>query len=181
MTLSVDNQRTFLSTKLPMIRMIYKIKKTEFKEGTTIHLLDSIINIPEKRLAWDSGLKEYKYHESLDSYSIIYSLLKNPIPFMSPRDLIDKKIDFYHNNIFYSFASSVSDDFFPTVKGVERIFEIISCYSISEDEENFIFRTLSQGDFKVPSNNTLLTITLPGKLRDWYKKLKETVNKNKEQ
>ena len=24
-----------------------------------------------------------------------------------------------------------------------------------EDEENFIFRTLSQGDFKVPSNNTL--------------------------
>ena len=99
---------------------------------------------------------------------------------MSPRDLIDKKIDFYHNNTFYSFASSISDDFYPVVKGVERIIEIINCFSIGEDEENFIFRTLSQGDFKVPSNNTLLSITLPGKLRDWYKKLKEVVNKNNE-
>lgn len=180
MILSVDSQRTFLSTKLPMIRMIYKIKKTEFKEGTTIQLLDSLVNTPEKRLAWDTGLKEYKYFEFLDSYSIIYSQLKNPIPFMSPRDLIDKKIDFYHNNTFYSFASSISDDFYPVVKGVERIIEIINCFSIGEDEENFIFRTLSQGDFKVPSNNTLLSITLPGKLRDWYKKLKEVVNKNNE-
>ena len=76
--------------------------------------------------------------------------------------------------------SSISDDFYPVVKGVERIIEIINCFSIGEDEENFIFRTLSQGDFKVPSNNTLLSITLPGKLRDWYKKLKEVVNKNNE-
>lgn len=176
MHLTFKQSGSFLNNKFPLIRMTLFIPKSEFKEGTTIKILDQFINNPEKRPKWDVTLKEYRYLEVTDIYSILYSLMKKPNMFISQRDMIDKKIDFYANNRFYSFATSTPDELQPATKEVERAIDYISGYSIYEDESNFYFRSISQVDFKLPSVTSVMKFTLPPKLKEWYANLKKGIN-----
>ena len=176
MHLTFKQSGSFLNSKFPMIRMTLFIPKSEFKEGTTIQILDHFINNPEKRPKWDVTLKDYRHLEATDIYSILYSLMKKPNMFISQRDMIDKKIDFYANNRFYSFATSTPDEFQPATKEAERAIDYISGYSIYEDETNFYFRSISQVDFKLPSVTSVMKFTLPPKLKEWYANLKKAIN-----
>ena len=58
-----------------------------------------------------------------------------------------------------------------------RILNYISVYIIEEDEENFYFKSLNQLDYKMNIPNTLMNITLPMKIINWYKKLEKVVEK----
>ena len=58
-----------------------------------------------------------------------------------------------------------------------RILNYISVYIIEEDEENFYFKSLNQLDYKMNIPNTLMNITLPMKIINWYKKLEKAVKK----
>lgn len=176
MHLTFKQSGSFLSSKFPLIRMTLFIPKSEFKDGTTIQVLDYFINNPEKRLQWDVTLKEYKNVEATDIFSILYSLMKKPNMFISQRDIIDKKVDFYANNRYYSFSTSTPDEFMPVTKEAERAIDYISGYSMYEDEKNFYFRSISQVDLKLPSVTSVMKSTLPPKLKEWYNNLKKAIN-----
>jgi hypothetical protein len=134
----------------------------------------------KNRILWDENIKEMEIMEEFDNSFIIHTSYNKPIFFISERDIIEKKVDFYFNNKYYSYSSSVSDELNEKYKeneDVMRILNYISVYIIEEDEENFYFKSLNQLDYKMNIPNTLMNITLPMKIINWYKKLEKAVKK----
>lgn len=77
-------------------------------------------------------------------------IIKSPGFFIAERDVLDKRIEFYHNGIYYNFNSSINDnnDQQPQ-KGVVRCRTFINIFIITQDEEYFHFLGFSQLDIKV--------------------------------
>lgn len=64
----------------------------------------------------------------------------------------------------------------PIVPNVIRITDYFSCFLLTFDEESFYFNSLSQIDIKMNLPNFLLKMTLPMKLKEWYKELRLDIN-----
>lgn len=85
------------------------MKKKEFNPGTTIKILDFFMNDIEARKKWDASLKSFKRIEGNKSVYILHSVSHKPSFFISEREVIDKRFDFYVNDVYYDFSSSVDD------------------------------------------------------------------------
>ena len=171
---------SFLTKNFPLIKMEYKIPKKEFDKDIGIEDIVNTLKDFKNRILWDENIKEMEIMEEFDNSFIIHTSYNKPIFFISERDIIEKKVDFYFNNKYYSYSSSVSDELNEKYKeneDVMRILNYISVYIIEEDEENFYFKSLNQLDYKMNIPNTLMNITLPMKILNWYKKLEKAVKK----
>ncbi len=170
---------TVLNSIIPVIKMIYTIPKSEFKKGTTQKNIIYTMRDPEARMKWDKKFKEFYTMENGKLCKIVYSRMNRPIFFISERDTIEKRYEFYINGNYYSYTSSVDDNScekFNVIPDVERLINYFSTYNIEEDDVNFYFKTLNQLDYKMNTPNQLLGVTLPTNLKDWYKKLREMIN-----
>ena len=177
--LSIKESGTVFNSVIPIIKMIYTIPKSEFKKGTTQKKIIFCMRDPETRMKWDKKFKEFYTMENGQICKIVYSRMNRPIFFISERDTIEKRYEFYINGNYYSYTSSVDDNScekFNVVPDVERLINYFSTYTIEEDDVNFYFKTLNQLDYKMNTPNQLLGVTLPSNLKDWYKKLKEMIN-----
>jgi hypothetical protein len=177
--LAMKESGTVLNSIIPVIKMIYTIPKSEFKKGTTQKNIIYTMRDPEARMKWDKKFKEFYTMENGKLCKIVYSRMNRPIFFISERDTIEKRYEFYYNNNYYSYTSSVEDNScekFNKIEDVERLINYFSTYTIEEDDNNFYFKTLNQLDYKMNTPNQLLGVTLPTNLKDWYKKLRESVN-----
>ena len=63
----------------------------------------------------------------------------------------------------------MNDDYIPLNKDVTRIRDFIFAYHIYEDDKKFYIRSLSQIDFKMNVPQSLLNVTLPMKMKEWFK------------
>ncbi len=177
--LSIKESGTVFNSVIPIIKMIYTIPKSEFKKGTTQKKIVFCMRDPETRMKWDKKFKEFYTMENGEICKIVYSRMNRPIFFISERDTIEKRYEFYINGNYYSYTSSVDDDScekFHVIPDVERLMNFFSTYNIEEDDDNFYFKTLNQLDYKMNTPNQLLGVTLPTNLKDWYKKLREMIN-----
>ena len=176
--LYINKKGSIFNRNFPAIKQINKISKSEFPKGTTIQILDFYMNNPEARLQWDKSLKDYKIIEGDKSKYILYYICKSPMIFVSERDVIDKRYDFYSNNAFYDFSSSTNDNFLPEGKNIVRINDICSVFKMYEEGEDFKFISITQVDTKMNVPPAMYSITMPGKLKEWYDKLKKHINEN---
>ena len=103
---------------------------------------------PEIRMSWDKNFKEFKILENGENYAVFKIWMFSPIFFISERDIIDKRIEFYDKGVHYYLASSV-DDYSEITPNVVRCLTYLNCSIISEDEENFNYYSLTQIDAKV--------------------------------
>ena len=169
MTFSMNTAGSIINKQFPVVRLSTFLDKSALPPETTLtKLVEYMIGI-EKRPKWDTGFKEYKNLEATDKYSVLFSWMKKPVFFISERDGIDKKADFFVDKEFYSFSSSVNDDYIPLNKDVTRIRDFIFAYHIYEDDKKFYIRSLSQIDFKMNVPQSLLNVTLPMKMKEWFK------------
>jgi hypothetical protein len=106
---------------------------------------------PQLRSAWDKSIKSIKYLEYSENYSVVHLHYDSPMFLIAERDLVDKYVNFYHDEVYYSWASSVSDDYFEPIKGVIRCYNYMNFFSLREDEEYFYFINFNQADIKVSS------------------------------
>ena len=104
--------------------------------------------------------------------------MNKPVFFISERDLIEKKFDFESSGSSYTFSSSIKDELYKKIDNVERITNFFSSMKISEDKDKFYFRTLNQIDYKMKTPMSLLGVTLPMKLKEWYKNLTNIINED---
>ena len=165
-----------------MVKMFYQIPKSSFKsKDINVKLIDEYMNNPEKRLSWDTTLTEYKIleKEKNDVY-IVHYICKSPLPFMSEREIIDKRYDFYENDIYYDFSSSVKDDFIPLDEDVVRITDLCSMYKIYEEGDFFNIISITQLDTKYNLPNSLLSFQLPVSYKKWYDALVNGINEDKQ-
>ena len=104
---------------------------------------------PEIRMKYDLTLKEFKVYEKGENYNIFKNWLHSPMFFIAERDLVNKRIEFIKEDVYYNIATSVNDDYEPLIKDVVRCKTYLNLLILKQDEENFYFHCLSQYDAKV--------------------------------
>lgn len=175
-----SKESSLLTNKFPLIKMEYKISKSEFKKNINKEDIINTLKDIKNRKKWDENIKEIKIIEEYENSYLIHTSYNKPIFFISERDILEKKVEFYFNNKYYSYSSSVSDELNKKYKENEdvlRIFNYMSVYIIEADKENFYFKSLNQLDYKMNVPNSIMNITLPMKIINWYKKLEKVVKK----
>ena len=178
MVLSSRDDGSVVTSNIPMIRMVYWLPKSNFPSGTTIQKLADYMNDPVKRLKWDTSMKKVEIVENKEKGCLLHSWMNKPVFFISERDLIEKKFDFESSGSSYTFSSSIKDELYKKIDNVERITNFFSSMKISEDKDKFYFRTLNQIDYKMKTPMSLLGVTLPMKLKEWYKNLTNIINED---
>ena len=176
----IKESGSVFSSEIPMIKMFYKLPKTKFKKNdTNVKLIEQYMDIPAKRLSWDSSIKEYKIIEknkSKEEIYLLYTIYKSPIIFVSERDIIEKRYDFFENGIYYDFASSVKDDYAPINENIVRITNHCSMYKMYEEGENINFISITQIDTKYKLPKAMLSYQLPINYKKWYDSLLNSIN-----
>ena len=169
---------SIFSSEFPMIKMFYKIPKSIFtRSGVTVKLIDEYMNDPEKRLKWDKTIRHYKIVERQNNeVYLLHYIIKSPMLFVSERDIIDKRFDFYQNDIYYDFSSSVKDDLIPIEEGVMRIMDHCSVCKIYEENDFFNIISITQVDSKFNVPPAMLSVQLPIKYKDWYDAMINEIN-----
>ena len=178
----IKNSGSIFCSEFPMIKMFYKIPKNVFtREGVTVKIIDEYMNIPEKRLKWDKSIKDYKIVERHnEEVYILYYLCKSPMLFVSERDVVDKRYDFYVNDIYYDFSSSTKNDIYPVEDDIVRITDHCSVCKIFEENDYFNIISITQVDTKFNVPPAMLSVQLPIKYKDWYDSLVNKINDENE-
>ena len=178
----IKNSGSIFCSEFPMIKMFYKIPKNVFtREGVTVKIIDEYMNIPEKRLKWDKSIKDYKIVERHnEEVYILYYLCKSPMLFVSERDVVDKRYDFYVNDIYYDFSSSTKNDIYPVEDDIVRITDHCSVCKIFEENDYFNIISITQVDTKFNVPPAMLSVQLPIKYKDWYDSLVNEINDENE-
>ena len=174
----IKENGSIFNDKFPMIKMFYKIPKSSFnRKDITVKVIDKYMNEPEKRLKWDKSIREYKIIEKQnDEVYLLYYICKSPIIFVSERDVIDKRYDFYVNGIYYDFSSSVKDNLYPINEDIVRITDHCSVCKIYEEDNNFNIISITQVDTQYKMPNAMLSVQLPIKYKEWYDSLINAIN-----
>jgi hypothetical protein len=161
-----------------MIKMFYKLPKSSFtRNDVTVKVLDDYMNIPEKRLKWDKSIRHYKIVERQNNeVYLLHYICKSPMLFVSERDVVDKRYDFYENGIYYDFSSSVKDDLIPLEEDVMRITDHCSVCKIYEENDYFNIISITQVDTKFNVPAAMLSVQLPVKYKDWYDSMVNEIN-----
>jgi hypothetical protein len=116
--------------------------------------------------------------DGTDSAYILYAHYHSPIFFISERDVLDKRIEFVHNGIYYNLSTSVDDELLPPEQNIVRIRNYTNLFIIKEDEDYFYFKGFNQIDMKMNLPDTFFNMILPFKVMTFYKTLLEIMNKD---
>lgn len=180
--ISIKSNGSFISEQFQVTKSIYIVNKNEVPKNTTIKMLARYMVNVKERNSWDTQLKSYKIiegsEEGKEVKCIIHNWTKSPIFLVSERDIVEKRYDFFHDGAFYNYESSVNDDYYHLEEDVVRITDIICIQEIHEENDNFIFRNITQMDAKVSLPQAIINTTLSSKLTNFYKGIVDAVNKD---
>ena len=170
---------SIFSSQFPMIKMYYKIPKSSFtRKNVTVKLIDEYMNDPEKRLKFDNSIRAYKIIERINKeVYLLHYICKSPMIFVSERDVVDKRYDFYEGDVYYDFSSSTKDDLIPLDENIVRITDHCSVCKIFEDNDGFNIISITQVDTKFNLPPTVMNSQLPTRYKEWYDALVNEINK----
>ena len=169
---------SIFNSEFPMIKMFYKIPKSTFTHNkVTVKLLDDYMNKPEKRIKWDKTIRYYNIVERHnEEVYILHYICKSPMIFVSERDVVDKRYDFYENGIYYDFSSSTNNDIVPIDDDIVRITDHCSVCKILEENDCFDIISITQVDTKFNVPPSMLSAQLPIKYKNWYDSMINEIN-----
>ena len=175
----IKESGSIFSSQFPMIKMYYKIPKSSFtRQNVTVKLIDEYMNDPEKRLKFDNTIRAYKIIERINQeVYLLHYICKSPMIFVSERDVVDKRYDFYEGDVYYDFSSSTKDDLIPLDENIVRITDHCSVCKIFEDNEGFNIISITQVDTKFNLPPTVMNTQLPTRYKEWYDALVNEINK----
>jgi len=154
------------------------LDKSSFKNKITIQDLRDMMYDPNRRANWDENVKSMNIVEGdyPNSY-IIKTWMKSPVFFISERDILDKRIEFWYNGVYYCFGNSIDEQFVPLEDGVVRCKILINGLIITESDDKFYILNFSQLDAKMILPEYFFNFLLPYKVKTFYKTLVEDLNK----
>ena len=175
----IKESGSIFSSQFPMIKMYYKIPKSSFtRQNVTVKLIDEYMNDPEKRLKFDNTIRAYKIIERVNTeVYLLHYICKSPMIFVSERDVVDKRYDFYEGEVYYDFSSSTKDDLIPLDENIVRITDHCSVCKIFEDNDGFNIISITQVDTKFNLPPTVMNTQLPTRSKEWYDALVNEINK----
>ena len=174
----VKETGSIFSSQFPMLKMYYKISKSCFtRSNVNVKLIDEYMNDPQKRLKFDKSIKSYEIIERINKeVYLLHYICKSPMLFVSERDVVDKRFDFYEGDIYYDFSSSTNDDLIPIEDGIVRITDHCSVCKIYEENDGFNIISVTQVDTKFNLPPAVMSTQLPTKYKDWYDSLVNEIN-----
>ena len=174
----IKESGSIFSSQYPMIKMYYKIPKSAFtRPNVTVKLIDEYMNEPEKRLKFDSTIRAYKIIERINKeVYLLHYICKSPMFFVSERDVVDKRYDFYEGDVYYDFSSSTKDDLIPLDENIVRITDHCSVCKMFEDNDGFNIIAITQVDTKVSLPPAVINSQLPSRYKTWYDALINEIN-----
>jgi len=175
----IKESGSIFSSQFPMIKMNYKIPKSFFtRQNVTVKLIDEYMNDPEKRLKFDNTIRAYKIIERINKeVYLLHYICKSPMIFVSERDVVDKRYDFYEGDVYYDFSSSTKDDLIPLDENIVRITDHCSVCKIFEDNDGFNIVSITQVDTKFNMPPAVMKTQLPTRYKEWYDALVNEINK----
>ena len=99
-------------------------------------------------MEWDKNLREFRIFERGENYAIYKLWMYSPIFFISEREIIDKRIEFFFGGAYYYLSTSI-DNYIEINPNVVRCNTYINWSIMTEDEDNFYYYSLTQLDAKV--------------------------------
>ena len=174
----IKDSGTIFNSQLPLIKTYHKMMKSDFKrKDVTVKLIEKYMNDENIRIKWDKSIRYYKIVEKQsDEVYVLHYICKSPMIFVSERDIVDKRYDFYVDGIYYDFSSSVKNDIVPEVEEVVRMTDYVSVFKLYEEEDCFTIIALTQVDTKFTIPSAMLTVQLPIKYKEWYDGLVNEIN-----
>ena len=176
LSILIRYEGTPMNSKFYLIKVIYKLKKSDLKYNNDI---DSIIDYcydVKFRMLWDDALKSYDKYEGTDNAFIICTWGKSPVFFVSERETIEKRFRFAKDNSVYIMSTSIPLDIYEKKEGVVRFIDFLNLFKVSEDEEYIYFTSLNQVDFKMPIPQMLINMTLPSTSKSWFNNIIKFTN-----
>ena len=168
---------TPMNSKFYLIKIIYKIKKSQLKYNKdTDSIMDYCYDI-KLRMLWDDALRAYERYEGTDSAFIICTWAKSPVFFVSERETIEKRFRFKKDNDVYIMSTSIPLDIYEEKENVVRFIDFLNLIKVSDEGDYISICSLNQVDFKMPIPQMLINITLPSTSRSWYDNIKKFSNK----
>ena len=156
---------------------IVKEKKL-FNPVPTLKEIEIALFDADERLKWDKNYKIIEILEKIsDNAEIIRFVSCKQMSIISEREMIEKRYRFYNNGTLYNFQTSIPDELYPPQEEPVRVLDYIAISSVREDENNFYFEVYSQGDVKSNFPQSMLLLSMPVKLKDFYNKLVKFLNK----
>jgi len=149
-------------------KMHYSMSKAQFSKPLDYETITKIMYQPEHRTKYDTSLKELKIYEKGEHYFVFRAAFHKPIFFISEREVVDKRVSFKKDNVYYSIASSI-DNYLPANDSIVRMFTYLNALILTEDENNFYFDTYAQIDAKTILPEKIINITIPQKTTEWFK------------
>ena len=175
----IKESGSIFTSKIPLLKYFHKMPKSDFtRKDVTVKLIEKYLNDETLRIKWDSTIRYYKIIErQSDEVYIYHYICKSPMIFVSERDIVDKRIDYYIDGTYYNFSSSVKNDIVPEDEDIVRLMDYISVFKLYEEEDSFMIIALTQVDMKVTVPLPLLSVQLPIKYKEWYDGLINEINK----
>ena len=176
----IKESGSIFSSQFPMIKMYYTIPKSAFtRKNVTVNMIDEYMNVPEKRLGFDKTIRVYKIIERINKeVYLLHYINRSPMLFVSERDIVDKRFDFYEGNIYYDFSSSTKDDLIPLDNNIVRITDHCSVCKMYEDNDGFNIISVTQMDTKSSIPPAMMNTMLPSRYKEWYDALVNAINKD---
>ena len=171
-----------LTDSIPIIRCEVQIPKSRFTMPPPILDIARVNYSPEERLKWDKNIKSYDLINKISSDTSISKLVTNKIAFViNERETYDKRCEFMDDGVYYSFSTSIPDDFFPPQSEPVRVKNYFGIFVIWDDLNNFYFDSINQIDVKNTIPVTMITSPLPLKTKDFYDTLVSFFNSMSEE
>ena len=176
LTIEVRYSGTPMNDKFYLIKIIYKLNKSDLKYNKDPQsIMDYCYDIKLRNL-WDDGLKLLEKIEGNDINYIVNTWGKSPVFFVSERETFEKRFRFDKDGNYYVMSTSIPLDLYPPKKDVVRFVDFLNFFKISEEDEYIVFSSLNQCDFKMSIPQMLINITLPMTSKNWYAGIKKFAN-----
>lgn len=163
----------------------YSLDITDLENVNHPEVIYNLMMKPELCQKWDKNVKLHEFlveptWEDEAIFSVSRKHFYSPIMIISERDIIDKNILFYIDDILFSFSSSVPEGEYKELeKDVIRIIPQVCLFVIRIEKtgntKHAVFHGLTQCDPKMPCPDWFLNFFLPTKCKEWYKSLHETL------
>ena len=176
LTISIRYEGTPMNDKFYIIKMIYKLNKSELKYNKDTESMMDYCYDDKIRMLWDDALKLYEKYEGNNTNFIACTWGKSPIFFVSERESIDKRFRFNRGNSTYIMGTSIPLELYPPKKDVVRFVDLINLFKIADEGEEIVFTSLNQADFKMAIPQMLINVTLPMTSKTWYANVKKFAN-----
>jgi hypothetical protein len=176
LAISIRYEGTPMNDKFYIIKMIYKLNKSELKYNKDTESMMDYCYDDKIRMLWDDALKLYEKYEGNNINFITCTWGKSPIFFVSERESIDKRFRFNRGNSTYIMGTSIPLELYPPKKDVVRFVDLINLFKIADEGEEIVFTSLNQADFKMAIPQMLINVTLPMTSKTWYANIKKFAN-----